>query len=144
MLNLNSKKHKIKSITFLTLEELNQVKDSQIPKDKSHLEKIKDVFLFQCFIGLRFSDVENLKKSDVKDNHIVITVIKTTKTLIIDLNSHSKSILDKYANEDINNNKALPTITNQKTNDYLKELIELVGIDEPSIFDVFSFIFYQF
>lgn len=120
-----------KKIIFLTQEELNQVKEFKIPKQKKYLERVRDVFLFQCFTGLRFSDVANLKKSDVKDDHIVITVIKTTDTLIIELNSHSKTILDKYANMDLEDDKALPTITNQKSNDYLKELMKLVGIDEP-------------
>ncbi len=119
-----------KKVIFLTQEELEQVKNYNIPEQKKYLDRIRDVFLFQCFTGLRYSDVQNLKKTDIKDNHIEVTVLKTTDSLIIELNLHSKAILDKYANEEYENNKALPVISNAKANDYLKELMELAGINE--------------
>lgn len=119
-----------KKIIFLTQEELQKVKEYQIPEHKKYLERVRDIFLFQCFTGLRFSDVENLKRSDVKGDHIEVTILKTTDSLIIELNSHSKAILEKYKNEEFPNDKVLPVITNQKTNEYLKELMQLVGIDE--------------
>ncbi len=50
--------------------------------------------LFCCFTGLRHSDVYNLKRSDVKEEHIEITTIKTADSLIIELNDHSKAILE--------------------------------------------------
>lgn len=89
---------------------------------KKYLERVRDVFLFQCFTGLRYSDVFNLKRSDIKDNHIEITTVKTADSLIIELNKHSKSILYKYKDIPFENDKVLPVITNQKMNEYLKEL----------------------
>ncbi len=124
-------KHTKKKIIFLTLEELRLVKNFRIPKDKKYLEEIRDVFLFQCFTSLRFSDVENLKRSDVKANHIEVTTLKTTDSLIIELNKHSRAILKKYEKEEFANDKVLPVISNQKTNKHLKELMLLIGIDEP-------------
>ena len=59
-------------------------------------ERVRDVLLFCCFTGLRHSDVYNLKRSDVKEEHIEITTIKTADSLIIELNDHSKAILEKY------------------------------------------------
>lgn len=121
-----------KKIIFLTQKELQQVREYEIPSTKKHLEKIRDVFLFLCFTGLRYSDVANLKKADVKDNSIEVTTLKTTDSLIIELNKHSKSILDKYK-EDIflkDTKMALPVISNQKMNHNLKELMKLAGIDE--------------
>jgi len=47
------------------------------------------------------------------------------------LNKHNKAILDKNKDVAFEENKVLPIITNQKINDYLKELAELAGIDEP-------------
>ena len=85
-----------KKVIFLTWDELNRLKDYQIPKDKQYLERVRDVFLFCCFTSLRYSYVRNLKRSDVKSDHI-----------------------------------ALPVISNQKMNDYLKELGELAEINEP-------------
>ena len=119
-----------KKIIFLNKFELKRFTEYEIPTDKSYLEKIRDVFLFQCFTGLRYSDVFNLKRSDVKDGYLEITTLKTADNLIIELNSYSRKLLNKYIDVEFEHNKALPVISNQKMNDYLKELAELAEIDE--------------
>ena len=120
-----------KKIIFLTWEELNRLREFKIPPTKQALERVRDVFLFQCFTGLRYSDVFNLRRSDIKGDHIEVTTVKTSDSLIIELNDHSKAILEKYKNVEFENDKALPVITNQKMNDYLKELAEVAEINEP-------------
>ena len=120
-----------KKIIFLTWDELNRLREFKIPSNKQALERVRDVFLFQCFTGLRYSDVFNLRRSDIKGDHIEVTTIKTSDSLIIELNNHSKAILDKYKDVAFEDDKVLPVITNQKMNDYLKELAEMAGIDEP-------------
>ena len=120
-----------KKIIFLTWEELNKLREFKIPPTKQALERVRDVFLFQCFTGLRYSDVFNLRRSDIKGDHIEVTTVKTSDSLIIELNDHSRTILEKYKNVEFENDKALPVITNQKMNDYLKELAELAEINEP-------------
>ena len=120
-----------KKIIFLTWDELNRLREFKIPFNKQALERVRDVFLFQCFTGLRYSDVFNLRRSDIKGDHIEVTTVKTSDSLIIELNKHSKAILDKYKDVAFEDDKVLPVITNQKMNDYLKELAELAGIDEP-------------
>ena len=120
-----------KKIIFLTWEELNKLREFEIPAAKQALDRVRDVFLFQCFTGLRYSDVFNLRRSDIKGDYIEVTTVKTSDSLIIELNNHSKAILDKYKDVAFEDDKVLPVITNQKMNDYLKELAELAGIDEP-------------
>ena len=120
-----------KKIIFLTWEELNKLREFEIPAAKQALDRVRDVFLFQCFTGLRYSDVFNLRRSDIKGDHIEVTTVKTSDSLIIELNKHSKAVLDKYKDVSFEDDKVLPVITNQKMNDYLKELAELAGIDEP-------------
>lgn len=120
-----------KKIIFLTWEELNKLREFKIPPTKQALERVRDVFLFQCFTGLRYSDVFNLRRSDIKGDHIEVTTVKTSDSLIIELNDHSRAILEKYKDVEFENDKALPVITNQKMNDYLKELAELAEINEP-------------
>ena len=120
-----------KKVIFLTWSELTKLREYQIPETKKYLDRVRDVFLFQCFTGLRYSDVFNLRRSDVKENHVEITTVKTADSLIIELNSHSKAILGKYKNVHFEHDKVLPVITNQKMNDYLKELAELAEINEP-------------
>ena len=120
-----------KKIIFLTWDELNRLREFKIPSNKQALERVRDVFLFQCFTGLRYSDVFNLRRSDIKGDHIEVTTVKTSDSLIIELNNHSKAILDKYKDVAFEDDKVLPVVTNQKMNDYLKELAEMAGIDEP-------------
>ena len=120
-----------KKVIFLTWDELNKLKACNIPQNKQYLERVRDVFLFCCFTGLRYSDVYNLRTSDVKADHIEITTVKTADSLVIELNNHSKTILEKYKDVHFEGNKVLPVISNQKMNDYLKELGELAEINEP-------------
>lgn len=120
-----------KKVIFLNHEELTQLETCELPEDCSHLSKVRDVFLFCCYTGLRYSDVANLRKSDVKVDHIEITTIKTSDSLIIELNKYSKAILDKYKDATFEDFKVLPVISNQKMNTYLHELCKLAKIDEP-------------
>jgi len=120
-----------KKVIFLNMDEVNKLRNYKIPKTKQYLERVRDVFLYQCFTGLRYSDVYNLKKSDIKENHIEVTTIKTTDSLTIELNSYSRAILNKYKDSHFDNNKALPVVTNNNMNLYLKELGELAGLNEP-------------
>ncbi len=117
-----------KKIIFLNQSELKKLREFEIPEEKKNLEKIRDIFLFQCFTGLRYSDVFNLKKANIRENYIEVTTLKTSENLIIELNKLSKNILERY--KDIEGEKALPVISNQKMNDYLKELAELAGIND--------------
>jgi site-specific recombinase, phage integrase family len=110
---------------------LNRLREFKIPLTKQALERGRDVFLFQSFTGLRYSDFFNLRRSDIKGDHIEVTTVKTSDSLIIELNDHSKAILEKYKDVEFENDKALPVITNQKMNDYLKELAEVAEINEP-------------
>lgn len=102
-----------------------------LPESIKALERVRDVFCFCCFTSLRYSDVENLKRSDIKNGELQITTIKTDDTLTIELNDYSSALLAKYANEIYPENKALPVISNQKMNDHLKQLGEVCGLDTP-------------
>ena len=120
-----------KKVIFLTRKELTMLVKCKIPEDKKYLDRVRDVFLFCCYTGLRYSDVSNLRKSDVKGDHIEITTIKTTDSLVIELNKYSKAILEKYKDADFENFKVLPVVSNQKMNDYLHELCKMAKINEP-------------
>jgi integrase len=124
-------KNVAKKVIFLTWEELTTLQNYKIPEEKQYLERVRDVFLFCCFTGLRHSDVHNLRTSDIKANHIEITTIKTADSLIIELNKYSKAILKKYKDVHFEDKKVLPVISNQKMNTYLKELAELAELNEP-------------
>lgn len=120
-----------KTIVFLNQSELKQLREYEVPESQGHLQKIKDIFLFQCFTGLRFSDVINLRNSDVKNTVLTITTIKTSDALRIELNDYSYEILKKYYDESNPEKTIFPNISNQKMNKYLQNLAMAAELNEP-------------
>lgn len=120
-----------RTIVFLDWDELMTVYNCAIPEQKQYLARVRDVFCFCCFTGLRYSDVANLRRSDVYQNHIRVTTIKTTDTLNIELNQYAKTILQKYEGECYPGDLALPVISDQRMNEYLRELGELARLTTP-------------
>lgn len=120
-----------KKVIFLSKSELEKIESTNIPETKLYLYRVRDIFLFQCYSGLRYSDVANLKRCDVHDDYFEITTIKTCDSLRIELNKHSKEILDKYKMFDFPKGKALPVISNQRMNEYVHELCKVAEINEP-------------
>jgi integrase len=120
-----------RKVIYLTEEELFRLMDYEIPVGKAYLEHVRDVFVFMCFTGLRHSDAYNLHRSNiVNGDHLEITTIKTGSNLTIELTEQSKAILDKYKDCTFPEDRALPIISNQRMNKYLKELAMLVGLNE--------------
>lgn len=140
-----------KPVIFLTKEELLKLYRYEIPAngskvqlldnngneyekqvhDASGLSMTRDLFCFCAFTSLRYSDMANLRRNDIKDGILYITTQKTNDRIPIDLNAFTKEILDKYAKEQFPDNRALPVISNQKMNKYLKDLGELCGFKDP-------------
>lgn len=117
-----------KSVIFLEWEELMKLYNHDFSSNP-HKEAVRDCFCFCCFTSLRYSDLYNLKKSDIGKDCITVTTIKTTDTITIDLNDYSREILKKY--KDIPGDKALPVLSNQKMNVALKTIAKECGIQSP-------------
>lgn len=120
-----------KPIIFLSEDEIKKIREYKIPSSKQYLERVRDVLLFTCFSGLRHSDVLKLRKSDVQNGKLHIVTKKTSDSLTIELNNVALDILSKYENYDPESSLALPVISNQKYNEFLKELATLAKIDQP-------------
>jgi integrase len=121
-----------KEVIYLEWEELQRLYSFDIPANRQlSLSSVRDVFCFCCFTGLRYSDVAKLRRSDVRKNHIVVVTQKTVDGLIIELNKYSEAILKKYEGASFPNDLALPIISNQKMNGYLKELGKMAELNEP-------------
>lgn len=121
-----------KEVIYLTQEEVKRLQDFQPGDGQAHLGRVRDVFLFCCFTGLRYSDVAKLGKIDVKDGYIDVVTKKTVDGIRIELNKYSQAILDKYKDTKLPGGKALPVISNVKMNEYLKTLGEVCEINEPT------------
>ncbi|MDN3658918.1 site-specific integrase [Ferruginibacter paludis] len=113
-------------VIALTNDEFETLFNFDFSENK-RLGQVRDVFCFSCATGLRYSDLAQLKREHIKKDEIRLTVTKTKQNLSIPLNPYSDAILAKYSKF----HKPLPVISNQKMNDYLKELCELAKIDEP-------------
>jgi site-specific recombinase XerD len=120
---------------FLTEEELQRIAGKVFGTER--LLKVRDIFLFCCFTGLAYADVEKLKMSDigkgVDGNRWIFTNRKKTNTRsAIPLLPPAVALLDRYADNPycLNMNKALPVSTNQKMNEYLREIAGLCGINK--------------
>ena len=85
-----------RKVIYLTKDEIARVRDLEISEAQAYLDPIRDIFLFCCFSGLRHSDVNNLRRSDVKGDHIEVTTVKTADSISIELNKITKAILEKY------------------------------------------------
>jgi integrase len=110
----------------LTEEELMKLYNAEL-SDWPKLEHVRDVFCFGCFTGQRFSDIANLKRSDIRGDRWHLKTVKTDKPNQVPLNAFALAILEKYKDSP----KPLPVMSNQKTNDYLKDLGELLEINQP-------------
>lgn len=129
--NLTFKKFKAPQkdveIIYLTEPELMALYNADLPLG-SKLDKVRDVFCFGCFTGQRYSDIANLKRSAIKGDCWVLRTVKTDQNHKVPLSVFALAILEKYK-DSLN---PLPVISNQKTNENLKELGKLVGINEPT------------
>ncbi|MEM7373914.1 MAG: site-specific integrase [Bacteroidota bacterium] len=132
-ISVNPAFHKFKvlqedaDIVYLSQEELQQLHDLDLSTNQ-RLAHVRDVFLFGCYTGLRYSDISQLGKEHIHPSSILLKTQKTRDRLKIPLIPQAKEILQRYEGKYLN---ALPVISNQKMNDYLKELGELAGLDTP-------------
>lgn len=121
-----------KTIIYLEQDELKKLEEF-LPKDgQEHLARVRDTFLFACYCGLRFSDVQALKPRDIKDDMITVITEKTNDTVTINLNKHTRAILAKYEDWAKASGRCLPVISNQKANAYLHDLCRECGLDTPT------------
>lgn len=114
-------------IYFLTWDELMKLFYLEITNPK--LDRVRDIFCFGCFTGLRFSDILNLKQDNVNNDTIQIQTLKTKGKTIIPLNKYSRMVYEKHKSNETYT--LFNSISNQKMNEYLKELGELAEINDP-------------
>lgn len=115
--------------SYLTPDELKKVYGFSSHNKKMQL--VRDLFIFCCFTGLRYSDMQKLSKSEVSDVDIYTTCGKTGKKVRIELNKYSREILDKYASN--KGPKVFPKISLIYYNTTLRNILIRLSIDTPTI-----------
>jgi site-specific recombinase XerD len=120
---------------FLDNTELKKIEELDLSNNLS-LEKVRDIFIFSCYTGIRFQDAQSLKESNLtkteEQSYIKFNQQKTSNSVFIPLLPKALQIIEKYSciEERIILKKLLPKITNQKLNAYLKVIANLAGIDK--------------
>ena len=109
----NVKEQDAQSIA-LTEQELKMLEDHKYKA--KHLANVRDLFLIMAYTGIRFSDLENLRKENIflEEGVIKLNMKKTHDTIYIPIHAKLRHLIEKFLNGEIK------VISNQKLNLYLK------------------------
>lgn len=93
------------------------------------LARVRDLFLVGCNTGLRFSDLSQVRRENITTNDsggqiLRVRTQKTNRLVHLPISYQLRAILDRY------DGSAPPSISNQKMNEYLKEIAQRAGLDE--------------
>jgi site-specific recombinase XerD len=133
------KKEVIREI--LTSEDIEKMSNASFASERSAC--VRDIFLFCCYTGLAYADVKKLKRSEIAngidgEKWILTTREKTDTPSRIPLLPKAMQLLNKYENHPkcINEDRLLPVLSNQKMNDYLKQIADVSGINKTLTFHI--------
>ena len=130
--------YKEKTPTHLTMKELKRIENHDL-HEIERIVQVRDCFVFCCYTGLSYKDADKLTNDELfededNDTWLVQRRTKTDEPARILLLPKALEIYEKY--KGLNENKVLPTISNQKTNAYLKEIADLCKIKKNLTFHV--------
>ena len=122
-----------KTVTFLKYDELMDFYNFKFADGEENLELVRDMFCFMAFTSLRYSDLCNLKRANIIDDHIEIYTQKTHKRVSIPLTAHAIELIDKYKDQENKNGKLFRVYANQKINELIKRAAKKAGLDREII-----------
>ncbi|HCY40462.1 MAG TPA: hypothetical protein DHV48_03780 [Prolixibacteraceae bacterium] len=106
---------------YITLAERDMLFDARVKRE--YLQRVRDIFVFQCLTGCRIGDLMKLRKSNIVDGCIEYIAGKTKddnpRIARIPLSEKALTILSRY---NLPRGMILPLISSQKYNDYIKDL----------------------
>lgn len=104
-------------IISLDINEIKKIETLTSPH--SYLTNARDLFLFLCYTGIRFSDLKQINGNQIKDGFLSILTQKTKQNVLIPAHPRLTALVKKYT---INGVIQLHLISNVKLNEYLKEI----------------------
>ena len=108
---------------YLTADELERVRQLDL-SGNPRLDRVRDLFVFLCYTGIRFGDSQQLHPENVEGDRLRIVTGKNRKSVSVPLLEPARAILDKYSG-------TLPKISNQKANAYLPDILKEAKIVTP-------------
>jgi site-specific recombinase XerD len=128
----------------ISRDPLNQFElERMVVKDfgNERLNNVRDIFVFSCCTGLAYADVKKLKRSEICQGNdgeqwIFTARQKTNTPCPIPLLPLALTLLAKYADHPKcqHSHMALPVLSNQKMNAYLKEIADICGLHRELTF----------
>jgi len=115
---------------YLTIDELHKLENLlPVYKENKKLSNVLTYFLFACYTGLRYYDLAELRHGNIiNQEYIELIMHKTRERVIIPLSGKAKLMLPEASNfPDL---KVFKVVSNQKTNDYLKNIAIAAGINK--------------
>nr|DAH48131.1 MAG TPA: Integrase [Caudoviricetes sp.] len=111
---------------FLTVDEVEAIEKAEMPTES--LERVKDLFLFQCYTGLAYADLMrfDMSKAVKGEKYYLVTDDrkKTGEGYTVVLMEKAMDILKKY-------DYKLPKMTCEQYNMRLKIMADACGIEKP-------------
>ena len=111
---------------FLTMDEVEAIEKAEMPTES--LERVKDLFLFQCYTGLAYADLMrfDMSKAVKGEKYYLVTDDrkKTGEGYTVVLMEKAMDILKKY-------DYKLPKMTCEQYNMRLKIMADASKIDKP-------------
>lgn len=118
---------------WLSADDLTALAAAVLPE---YLTRVRDVLLFCCYTGLRYSDVLSLQPGHLHEwnGGLVLRLVQTkTRTRVsIYLTEAARAIIEKYA-KDRERKRLLPVLANQVMNRYLKRVGQYAGLTEDVV-----------
>lgn len=122
-----------KRIEYLTQEEIDKIEQTDFKVNR--LNTIRDIFIFCCYSGMAYAEVEALTPQSVTigvDGDFWLNIVrkKTKKHYQVPILPKAFEIIKKYKTHPlcIKKNRLLPVPSNVKYNAYLKEIADVAGI----------------
>lgn len=117
---------------YITREERDKIADFDLSGHSENLQIQRDIFVFQCLVGCRVSDLEILTHSNITNGVLEYVPIKTKDHIeqvkpIVPLTQRALTLINKYKGID-NNGRLFPFFSHQKYNDSIKEIFSICGI----------------
>jgi len=143
---LYDKKIIVEEVEYLSKDELYKIENLKLYSKR--LEVVRDIFIFGCYTGYSPIDIQKLMYKDIVTDHEGCNWIisKRTKTGIksdVPILPKAEEIIDKYKTDPycLETGMILPKRSNQKINEYLKEIAEIAEIKKNLHFYVARHIF---
>ncbi|MBL7738454.1 MAG: site-specific integrase [Chitinophagaceae bacterium] len=119
---------------YLTQTELTAIEKKEFKLKR--LQLVRDLFLFQCYTGLAYSDMARLTMGHISpgidgNKWIIMRRKKTDVRAAIPLLPKAEKLIKKYENGNRDNQRPLfPFYCIQKFNSYLHEIADTCGINK--------------